>query len=96
MRRSPTPAQAALAAELAKADLGRYRFKRYAVIGSAIVDFACQPLKLVVALDEGANPPEIERRRDRSLGEVGIKVIRYPAADVLADPEGPPAPCSPK
>lgn len=88
MRRSPTPAQAALAAELAKADLGRYRFKRYAVIGSAIVDFACQPLKLVVALDEGTNPPEIERRRDRSLGEVGIKVIRYPAADVLADPEG--------
>lgn len=87
MRREPDEAHAALAEELAKEDLGKYKFKRYAVIGSAIVDFACQPLKLVVALDRG-DAPEIERRRDASLAAVGLKVVRYDAAEVLGDPEG--------
>lgn len=87
LRREPDEAHVALAEELAKEDLGKYRFKRYAVIGSAIVDFASQPLKLVVALDRG-EAPEIERRRDASLAEVGLKVIRYDAAEVLGDPEG--------
>ncbi len=87
MRREPDEAHLALSDELAKEDLGKYKFKRYAVIGSAIVDFASQPLKLVIALDRG-EAPEIERRRDASLAEVGIKVIRYDAAEVLGDPEG--------
>lgn len=87
MRRDPDAAHTALADELAKEDLGNYKFKRFAVIGSAIVDFASQPLKLVVALNRDDNP-EIERRRDASLAEVGLKVIRYDAAEVLADPEG--------
>lgn len=88
MRRNPTPAQAALAEKLAAADLGRFRFRRQVVIGSAIVDFACQPLKLVIELDEADANPELDRRRDASLETVGVKVLRYPAADVLADPEG--------
>lgn len=87
LRREPDEAHLALAEELAKEDLGKYKFKRYAVIGSAIVDFSCQPLKLVVALDRG-EAPEIERRRDASLGAVGLKVVRYDAAEVLGDPEG--------
>ncbi|WP_062342495.1 endonuclease domain-containing protein [Novosphingobium sp. CCH12-A3] len=87
MRREPDEAHLALADELARQDLGKYKFKRYAVIGSAIVDFASQSLKLVVALDRG-DAPELERRRDASLAEVGIKVIRYDAAEVLGDPEG--------
>lgn len=88
MRRNPSPAQTALAEALARADLGRYRFRRQVVIGSAIVDFACQPLKLVVELDEPGADPAIDRRRDRSLAEVGIKVLRYPAEAVSADVEG--------
>lgn len=87
LRREPDEAHLALADELARHDLGKYKFKRYAVIGSAIVDFASQSLKLVVALDRG-DAPELERRRDASLAEVGIKVIRYDAAEVLGDPEG--------
>jgi hypothetical protein len=39
----PTPAQAALAARLAEEELGKYKLHRQVVIGSAIVDFACQP-----------------------------------------------------
>jgi very-short-patch-repair endonuclease len=88
MRRSPTEAQALLAGALTKAELGKYRFKRQTVIGSAIVDFACQPLKVVVEIDEPDANAELDRRRDRSLAEVGIKVLRFPAAEVLADADG--------
>jgi very-short-patch-repair endonuclease len=88
MRRNPSVAHAALALELGKADLGKYKFKGFAVIGSAIADFACQPLKLVVMLSEGVTVPEVEQRRDKSLTEVGLRVIRYDAAEVAADPEG--------
>jgi very-short-patch-repair endonuclease len=85
MRRSPTAAQAKLGEALIKAELGKYRFKRQAVIGSAIVDFACQPLKVVVEIDEPDANGELDRRRDRSLAEVGIKVLRFAAAQVMAD-----------
>ena len=87
MRREPTEAQARLHEALIAANLGKYRFKRQTVIGSAIVDFACQPLKVVVEIDEDGANPEIDRRRDRSLAEVGIKVLRFSAAEVLADAE---------
>lgn len=88
MRRNPSPAHAALAAALSGTDLGKYRFKGFAVIGSAIADFSCQQLKLVVMLSEGLVAPEIEQRRDRSLTEIGLRVIRYDATAVVADPQG--------
>ena len=87
MRRAPTEAQARLGEALVAANLGKYRFRRQVVIGSAIVDFACQPLKVVVEIDEPEANAELDRRRDRSLAEVGIKVLRVSAADVLADAE---------
>jgi very-short-patch-repair endonuclease len=85
MRRAPTEAHARLHEALTKAELGKYRFKRQTVIGSAIVDFACQPLKVVVQIDEPEANAELDRRRDASLAEVGMKVLRYSAAEVLAD-----------
>jgi len=86
MRRFPTPAQAALTDALSRIELGKYRFRRAVVIGSAIVDFACQSLRFVVVIDDEANgAPEIARRRDRSLAEVGIAVMHVAAADLLAD-----------
>jgi len=85
MRRNPTPAQTALADELTKLDLARFRFRRQQVIGSAIVDFACPPMKLVVELVEDGADPALEQRRDASLAAVGVKVLRYPAAEAIAD-----------
>ncbi len=85
MRRNPTEAQALLAEGLVAANLGKFRLRRQVVIGSAIVDFACQPLKLAVEIDEPDANAELDRRRDKSLGEVGIKVLRYPAAQVRED-----------
>ena len=88
MRRNPSPAHVALTAELASEDLGKLKPKAFTVIGSAIANFACLPLKLVVMIEEDDVAPEIEHRRDKSLTEVGIKVVRFPAAEVLADPAG--------
>jgi very-short-patch-repair endonuclease len=85
MRRNPTAAQTALGEGLIAANLGKFRLRRQVVIGSAIVDFACQPLKLAVEIDEPEANAELDRRRDASLAEVGIKVLRFSAADILAD-----------
>ena len=86
MRRNPTPAQTALAGALAATDTGGFSFKRQAVIGSAIVAFACKPLMLVVELDDDADAG-LTASRDRSLGEVGYQIVRLPADEVLADPQ---------
>ena len=88
MRRNPTEAQVLLAEGLVAAELGKFRFRRQVVIGSAIVDFACHSLKLAVEVDEPDANAELDRRRDRSLAEVGIKVLRYPAAQVRDDTAG--------
>lgn len=86
MRRHPTPAQEALAKALGEAETGGYSFRRQAVIGSAIVDFACKPLMLVIEL-EGDEDAAFTADRDRSLAEVGYRVERIAAEQVLADPQ---------
>ena len=52
MRRHSSAAHKALAARFAKADLGRYKFTRHAVVGSAIVDFNCHNLGMAIDIDE--------------------------------------------
>lgn len=86
MRRNPSPAQEALADALTRVETGGYTFKRQAVIGSAIVDFACKQLMLVVELD-GDDDAAFTAARDKSLAEVGYRVERIAAAHVLANPD---------
>lgn len=83
MRREASPAHKALAARFAKADLGRYTFKRYAVVGSAIVDFNCHNLGMAIAIDEEGQNDTLAKRRDKSLEAVGIRVMRIKASDIL-------------
>ena len=88
MRRHSSPAHKALAERFATADLGRYTFTRYAVIGSAIVDFNCPNLGMAIAIDEegeDAVAPELARRRDKTLEAVGTRMMRIRAADILED-----------
>ena len=87
MRRHSSPAHKALAERFAKADLGKFKFTRHAVIGSAIVDFGCPMLGMAVSIDEPDADPAIAQRRDKSLEAVGIRVMRVRAEDVLADIE---------
>jgi very-short-patch-repair endonuclease len=85
MRRHSTDAHKALAEKFSKADLGRYTFKRHAVVGSAIVDFNCHNLGLALAIDEEGQNDALAKRRDKSLESVGIKVMRIAASDILED-----------
>ena len=85
MRRHPTPAHQVLADKFATGNLGKYSFKRQAVIGSAIVDFGCHNLGMAIMLDEEGADSAIETRRDKSLEAVGIRVMRIKATDVLAN-----------
>ena len=85
-KREPTPAQALLGEKLIAAELGKFKLNRQQVIGSAIVDFACQPLKVAVVIDEGGDEA-VTRRRDKSLEAVGILLLRFAAVDVMADPD---------
>ncbi|WJY19636.1 DUF559 domain-containing protein [Alteriqipengyuania flavescens] len=83
MRRHPSDAHKALAERFARADFGRYSFKRFAVVGSAIVDFNCHQLGMAIVIDEDDTPEEIARRRDKSLEAVGIRTMHLAAKDVL-------------
>lgn len=85
MRRDASPAHKALAEKFSKADLGRYTFKRFAVVGSAIVDFNCHNLGMAIMLDEDGQDDTLAKRRDKSLEAVGIRVMRIAASDVLND-----------
>src|SRR5690606_16015113 len=71
LRRHSSAAHKALADRFAKADLGRYTFKRHAVVGSAIVDFNCHNLGMAIDIDEGDESEAIATRRDKSLEAVG-------------------------
>lgn len=83
LRRHSSEAHKALLAQFAKADLGRYKFTRHAVVGSAIVDFNCHNLGMAIAIDEESANETLARRRDKSLESVGIRVMRIKAADIL-------------
>lgn len=83
MRRFASPANKALAAKFASADLGRYTFKRFAVVGSAIVDFNCHNLGMAIMIDEDGADETLSKRRDKSLEAVGIRVMRIKANDIL-------------
>ena len=83
MRRHASPAHKALAERFAKADMGRYTFKRFAVIGSAIVDFGCHNLGMAIMIDEEGADETLTKRRDKSLEAVNIRVMRIAAKDIL-------------
>ena len=85
-RMEPTEAQKLLGEKLTEANLGKFKLTRQQVIGSAIVDFACNPLKVAVSIDEGGDPALIARR-DKSLEAVGVQLLRFEAARVIEDPD---------
>ncbi len=84
-RRFSSEAHKALAKRFADADMGRYTFKRHAVVGSAIVDFNCHPLGMAIMIEEEDDNEALSKRRDKSLESVGIRVMRIKAEEILGD-----------
>lgn len=68
-----------------------FKFRKQHPLAPYVLDFYCPEAKLVVEVDgEAHNRGDRsmrDARRDRILGELGLKIIRVPARDVLASPE---------
>ena len=80
LRKSLTPAEAALWTLLKSKRLSGRKFRRQHSFGVYIVDFYCYSENLVIELDgEVHNDPEVmeyDERRDTYLQSLGLKVFR--------------------
>jgi very-short-patch-repair endonuclease len=68
----------------------RYKFRRQVPLGSAIVDFYCASLNLVIELDGAGHAYKFQatkdRQRDLELESEGYRVLRFPNGIVLKAP----------
>jgi very-short-patch-repair endonuclease len=88
-RRAMSPPEVKLWALLRRSPSG-IRFRRQHPIGPYVADFYCPAAKLVIEIDglvhDFADAAARDERRDEYVWELGLNVIRIPAADVLRDP----------
>ena len=86
LRREMTPAEKILWQELRGGKLGVH-FRRQQVIAGFIVDFYCHQAELVIEVDGCIHEEEIQREndvlRDRTLSELGLRIVRVGNKDVL-------------
>jgi very-short-patch-repair endonuclease len=84
LRSNPTPSEERLWSYLRATKLG-YKFNRQAIIFGYIADFWCPEKQLVVEVDGKSheNRGEYDVERDTRLANVGIKTVRFSAADVF-------------
>jgi very-short-patch-repair endonuclease len=68
------------------------RFRRQHPFGPYILDFYCAKAKLAVEVDGQSHDmgerPGRDVRRDAYLAGEGVRVMRYRATEVIADPNG--------
>jgi len=66
---------------------GGVSFRRQHPIGPYVADFYCPAAKLVIEVDGQTHDFTVERdeARDEFMRGLGLKIIRVPASEVLAD-----------
>jgi very-short-patch-repair endonuclease len=66
---------------------GGVSFRRQHPVGPYVADFYCAAAKLVIEIDGQIHDFTIARdeQRDEYIRGLGLKILRIPAADVLAD-----------
>lgn len=66
------------------------RFRKQHPIGPYIADFYCPAAKMVIEIDGAVHNQrqDADGKRDVHMASLGLTVMRIPAAEVLADPEG--------
>jgi very-short-patch-repair endonuclease len=88
-RREPTEPEKRLWGALSRSQLGGHKFRRQAIIGQFIVDFACPQKGLVVEVDGHTHAdPARDAWRDAKLAELGFSVFRVSNTDVMQNLEG--------
>ena len=89
LRRELTLPEVLLWRDLRKLQVEGLRFRRQHAIGPYVLDFYCAAHRLAVEVDGAAHdiPDRAahDLRRDGWLGERDIRVLRFPARDVLSD-----------
>jgi very-short-patch-repair endonuclease len=87
MRAAPTEAEAVLWESLRGRRLRGFKFRRQEPIGPYIVDFVCTDAALIVEVDGEIHADQVaeDLRRDRSLTELGFKVLRLSNDTILRD-----------
>jgi very-short-patch-repair endonuclease len=69
-----------------------HRFYRQKIIGNYIVDFFCPAARLVIEIDGSQHLSEqaieADSDRDRFIGKLGYKVLRFYDTDILTNIEG--------
>ncbi|QJU60443.1 endonuclease domain-containing protein [Sphingomonas sp. AP4-R1] len=89
MRRNPTEPEKRLWRHLSNGQLGGWKFRRQATIGSYIADFVCPAARLIVEVDGDTHvDPAADARRDAALGEAGYRVVRVTNDEVMRNMEG--------
>jgi very-short-patch-repair endonuclease len=89
-RRNPTPAEGALWQRLRGRKLQGLHFRRQQVIHGFLVDFYCNPQRLVVEVDGDVHDlaAEADAQRQEVLRACGLRVLRVNQEDVLGRPDG--------
>lgn len=68
------------------------KFRKQHPAGDYVLDFYCHEAKLIVEVDGIAHDmgshPERDLARDAQFRARGFRILRIPAAEVLADPDG--------
>ena len=89
MRNQPTAPEARLWSILSRSQLGGYKFRRQAAIGTAIADFLCPQKGLVVDVDGDTHTdPAADAHRTARLAALGYRVVRVTNLDVMGNLEG--------
>ena len=83
LRRTGNHAEQAMWELLCTRPLGGARFRRMQPIGPYPAAFVCTTKKLVIEIDGG----EADAGRTQSMQQLGWRVARFAAKDVLDDPE---------
>ena len=92
LRSNMTEAETALWWRLRKRQLNNYQFYRQRIIANYIVDFYCPERKLVIEIDGSQHYSGLgkikDKLRDNHLDDLGLKVLRFSAREVMENLEG--------
>ncbi len=87
LRNNMTDAEKYLWSKIRKKQLKNSQFYRQKPIGKYIVDFYCPKAKLIIELDGGQHyygkTKEKDKKRDKYLKNIGLKVLRFSDNEVL-------------
>jgi very-short-patch-repair endonuclease len=91
LRKEMTPPKISLWLALRRNEMG-LRFRRQHSAGDYVLDFYCAPAMLAIEVDGEAHArgdrPARDAVRDAWLASQGVRVLRYPAKEVLTNLEG--------